>query len=79
VALFVGLAQLPQFVLVTALIGGALAVISLVTHPTRALVMLQMRGKGTLGAGIPYGVAIALAGIFIVFAPDFVSSVAKRY
>src|SRR5579872_6788651 len=37
VSLFVGLTWLPQFALATVLVGGALAVISLVTRPTRAL------------------------------------------
>lgn len=68
VSLFVGLSRLPQFALATVLVGGALAVISLVTRPTRALVMLQMRGKGSFGRGIPYGVAIALAGFGTVLA-----------
>lgn len=68
VSLFVGLSWLPQFALGTVLLGGALAVISLVTRPTRALVMLQMRGKGSFGRGIPYGVAIALAGFGTVLA-----------
>lgn len=68
VSLFVGLSWLPQFVLATVLVGGALAVISLVARPTRALVMLQMRGKGSFGRGIPYGVAIAMAGLGTVLA-----------
>lgn len=62
VALFVGLSRLPQFTLATALVGGALAVISIASNPTRAMVMLQMRGKGSFGRGVPYGLAIALAG-----------------
>lgn len=74
VSLFVGLSRLPQFALATILVGGALAVISLVTRPTRALVMLQMRGKGSFGRGIPYGVAIALAGFGTVLASMMMKS-----
>jgi prepilin peptidase CpaA len=74
VSLFVGLSRLPQFALATVLVGGALAVISLVTRPTRALVMLQMRGKGSFGRGIPYGVAIALAGFGTVLASMMMKS-----
>ena len=69
VALFVGLARLPQFALATGLVGGLMAIISLAAEPTRALVMMQTRGKGDIGRGIPYGVAIALGGAFAVFYP----------
>ncbi len=66
VALFAGLGQLPLFTLATVLFGGAIAVLSLATRPTRTLVMFQTRGKGDFGRGIPYGVAISLAGTMIV-------------
>ena len=46
-----------------------IALISLVSRPTRAMVMLHMRGKGDFGRGIPYGVAIAIATICIVALP----------
>ena len=69
-ALFVGLSQLPQFLVLVALAGGVIAAISLVSRPTRALVMLQMRGKGDFGRGIPYGVAIAIATLCILVAPQ---------
>lgn len=68
-ALFVGLSQLPRFLVLVALAGGVIAIISLVTRPTRAMVMLQMRGKGDFGRGIPYGVAIAIATLCILVAP----------
>jgi prepilin peptidase CpaA len=66
VALFTGLAQMPVFLLVMSAVGGAMAVISLIARPTRALAMVQMRGKGDFGRGVPYGVAIAAAGILVV-------------
>ena len=67
VALFVGLERLPQFAFATAIVGGALAVVSLAANPRRALVMFQMRGRGDFERNVPYGVAIAVAGIFTVF------------
>ena len=70
VALFVGTSQLPQFLVLVALAGGVIAVISLVTRPTRAMVMLHMRGKGDFGRGIPYGVAIAIATLCVMVAPQ---------
>jgi prepilin peptidase CpaA len=66
VALFVGMPPLAEFALVMSLAGGVLAVMSLVSHPTRALVMLQMGGRADAGRGVPYGIAIALAGAFIL-------------
>jgi prepilin peptidase CpaA len=71
VALFTGMAQLPLFLLVMSAAGGAMAVGSLASRPTRALIMFQMRGKGDFGRGIPYGIAIALGGIFVVLQPIF--------
>jgi prepilin peptidase CpaA len=67
VALFVGLERLPQFIFATSIVGGALAVGSLAANPKRALVMIQMRGKGDFGRKIPYGVAIAVAGLYTFF------------
>ncbi len=67
VALFVGMARLPHLALGTALVGGLIALISLVSRPNRAMVMLTMRGKGDFGRGIPYGVAIAAAAAAIVW------------
>ena len=65
VALFAGLGQLPVLALATALVGGIVGLISLVARPTRALVMVKLRGKGDYGAGVPYGVAIS-AGAAVV-------------
>jgi prepilin peptidase CpaA len=67
-ALFVGLAHLGWLALGTALVGGAVALISILTRPTRALVMFKLRGKGDFGRGIPYGVAIAIAAAVLIWA-----------
>jgi prepilin peptidase CpaA len=67
VALFVGMSHLPHLALGTALVGGAIAAVSILTRPRRAMVMLTMRGKGDFGRGIPYGVAIAAAAVAIVW------------
>ena len=67
VALFTGLDHLPLLGLLTALAGGAIALANMAAQPTRALVMLKMRGKGDFGRGIPYGVAIALAAAALVW------------
>jgi prepilin peptidase CpaA len=66
-ALFVGVGHLPQFVLYMSLAGGALALFVLATQPTRVLVTLQMRGKARFDRGVPYGVAIAVAGVACLF------------
>ncbi len=67
VALFAGLEHLPILVLATALTGGLMGVVSLASRPTRALVMLTLRGKGDYGRGIPYGVAIAAGGSLTIW------------
>jgi prepilin peptidase CpaA len=67
IALFVGMGYLPLFAFATAVVGGAMAVVSLAVEPRRALVMFQMRGKGDFGRKIPYGVAIAVAGLYTFF------------
>ncbi len=67
VALFVGLSRLLPLGLATALAGGAIAAVSLASRPKRAMVMFALRGKGEFGRGIPYGVAIAIAGALIVW------------
>jgi prepilin peptidase CpaA len=68
VALFVGLPHLALLGVGTALVGGAIALISIVSRPRRALVMINMRAKGDFGRGIPYGVAIASAAAALVWA-----------
>ena len=69
VALFAGMDHLLQLLVLIALAGGVIALVSLVSRPTRAMVMLHMRGKGDFGRGIPYGVAIAIATVCIVAWP----------
>lgn len=68
-ALFAGMEHLLQLLVLIALVGGVIALASLVARPTRAMVMLHMRGKGDFGRGIPYGVAIAIATVWIVAWP----------
>ena len=68
VALLVGLGHLAVLALATTFIGGIVALVSVLSRPTRALVMLKMRGKGDFGPGVPYGVAIALAAAALVWA-----------
>ena len=68
-ALFAGMSLLPLMALITVLIGGAIALAMLVMRPVRGLVMLQMRGKGDWGRGVPYGVPIAIACAAVVWAP----------
>jgi len=67
VAFFVGLDQLWLLAVVTALAGGLIAAVSLASRPRRALVMLTMRGKGDFGRGVPYGVAIAVGTLVVVW------------
>jgi prepilin peptidase CpaA len=67
VALFVGLAKLPQFALATAVAGGILALVMILSQPKRVLVMLNMRGRADFGRNVPYGVAIAVGALLIVF------------
>jgi prepilin peptidase CpaA len=67
VALFASLSHLAQLTLITALTGGLIAIVGLVLQPTRAMVMLNMRGKGDFGRGVPYGVAIAVGAAAVVW------------
>ena len=69
VALFVGLGQLLHFLVLVVLVGGVIAAGSLLSRPTRAFVMFQVRGKGDYGRGIPYGVAIAIAAVCVITWP----------
>lgn len=67
VAVFAGLGDLLALTVATAMAGGALAAVSFATRPRRAVVMLQMRGRGDWGRGVPYGVAIALGGSLVLW------------
>lgn len=66
-ALFMGMGYLPLFALATALAGGAIAAVSLVTRPQRAAVMFALKGRGDFGRGVPYGVAIAIGGMAVMW------------
>ena len=68
VALFTGMSGLAPLAVVTALVGGVVAVVGLILRPTRALTMISMKGKGDFGPGVPYGVAIAAAAAGLVWA-----------
>ncbi|HEY0648860.1 A24 family peptidase [Phenylobacterium sp.] len=67
VALFAGFAHFSTLILVTAVAGGLMAVVSLASRPARALVIWNMKGKGDFGRGIPYGVAIAAGGAIVIW------------
>ena len=69
VAFFAGLGYLPHLVIATTLSGGVIALASLAARPQRAMAMFAMRGKGEWGPGIPYGLAIAIGGAVIMWAP----------
>jgi len=64
VALFAGLGHLFQFVLVTVIAGGVLALASLAVQQTRIFAMI--RSGSDFGRDIPYGVAIAIAGVVVM-------------
>ncbi len=66
VVLFIGWGRLAEFAFVTALFGGILALIILLSNPVRVLVMIQMRGKGESARTVPYGVAIAVGAVLTV-------------
>jgi prepilin peptidase CpaA len=68
-ALFAGMGFLPYLAVATSLVGGLVALVSIASRPTRALVMVTMRGKGDFGRGIPYGVAVAAAAAIVIWAP----------
>jgi prepilin peptidase CpaA len=69
VALFAGMGYLLLLAVATALAGGVIALISLASRPQRALVIFSLRGKGDWGRGVPYGVAIAVGGAVVMWAP----------
>jgi prepilin peptidase CpaA len=65
VALFFGLEHLGLLAAATAIAGGGVVLVMMLRRPTRALVLLQMRGQGDWGGGVPYGVAIAAGGFAV--------------
>jgi prepilin peptidase CpaA len=66
-ALFTGLAYLPALALMTVLTGGVIAAFALAARPRRATLMFSLKGKGDFGRGVPYGVAIAIAGVYVLW------------
>jgi prepilin peptidase CpaA len=66
-ALFTGLAHLPAFALATVWTGGLMAIGALVARPRRALAMLSLRGQRDDGRGIPFGVAIGVGGVVVLW------------
>jgi len=66
-ALFIGLAHLPMFALLTVWAGGLIAIGTLITRPRRAMLMWSLKGKGNFGRGIPYGVAIGAGGAVVLW------------
>lgn len=69
VAFFAGLGYLPLLIVATTLAGGVIALVSLAARPQRTLAMITLRGKGDWGRGVPYGLAIAVGGLIIMWAP----------
>jgi prepilin peptidase CpaA len=67
VALFAGFAHVATLILVTAVAGGLMAVVSLASRPRRALTIWSVRGQGDWGRGIPYGIAIAVGAAVVVW------------
>ena len=68
-ALFAGMALLAHLAMATAIAGGVVALASIASRPQRALAVLTMRGKGDFGPGVPYGVAISLGAVIVLWAP----------
>jgi prepilin peptidase CpaA len=66
VALFAGVNRLPEFIIYMGLAGGVLVLCMMAAEPARALVILQLRGRGALDRGVPYGVAIGMAGAMLL-------------
>jgi prepilin peptidase CpaA len=71
-ALFAGLAYLLQFALITALLGGVLAIGYLALRPRRAMRGLTTAGRAEgAGLGVPYGVPIAFAAVAVALLNGF--------
>jgi len=70
VALFAGLPLLPALSLATVLTGGAIVVGALIVNPKRAGRVLTAKGRAQF-RGVPYGVAISVAGLLLMFVPSF--------
>ncbi|WP_374575604.1 prepilin peptidase [Phenylobacterium sp.] len=68
VALFAGITHLGAFALATVLVGGVMAVVSLIMRPRWTLMALLSGARLSSEQGIPYGVAISLGGAGAVWA-----------
>lgn len=66
-ALFAGLELLGTFALSTAISGGLVALSFMIIRPTRGAVMFALKGKGDYGPGIPYGIAISLGALLVIW------------
>jgi prepilin peptidase CpaA len=69
-AMFAGLEHLLQFIFYMSLAGGLVVLCMLAVQPTKVLVILQTRGRGGMGISVPYGVAIAAAGVLLLLVPQ---------
>lgn len=68
VGLFAGLAHLAPLALITALAGGALALVVIIARPKRTMQALTTRGRAEgKGKSVPYGVPISIAAIAVAW------------
>ena len=76
-ALFANLAWMLQFSLITALLGGVLAIAYLLVRPRKAMRGLTAQGRAEAlksASGIPYGVPIALAAAATAYLNGFLKA-----
>ena len=76
-ALFANLAFLLHFALITALLGGVLAIAYLLVRPRKAMRGLTAQGRAEAlknASGIPYGVPIALAAAATAYLNGFLKA-----
>jgi prepilin peptidase CpaA len=73
-ALFAGLAWLMQFAVITATLGGLIAIGVLIVRPRRVMRGLTTAGRAEAArSGIPYGIPIALAAVAVGLLNGFLS------
>lgn len=66
-ALFVGWHHLIELMVMTTLVGGLIALFSLISQPKRTWAMITRRDTGQSSRGVPYGVAIAAATLILTW------------
>lgn len=66
-ALFTGLELLGTFTLATAVSGGVVALSFLIARPARKNAMVGLKGKDDHRHSVPYGVAIGLGALLVVW------------